>query len=164
MEELEKKLKAIKELLKGMNNAGLGGTGSVKSGAVLPSLPKTPKVGGNNSLAGKVKIPGMAAPSKVNPVKSAEQTHNKDIKDIRMKEAQAQLSMKKDEGAPRSANISPHYHIHQGSMRITSRPLPLKEINEKHGGIKNLEAAGYRATEVKPEQMTIKKNGQWELD
>lgn len=92
MEELIKKLNKLKELLeKGMNNAGLGGPGSVKAGKVLPSMPKLPKPG-NNSLAGKVKIPNVAPASKVNPIKSAEQTQNKDIKDLKMKEAQAHFS------------------------------------------------------------------------
>lgn len=164
MEELEKKLRQLKELLeKGMNNAGLGGAGSVKAGKVLPSISKMPKPG-NSSVAGKIKIPGLPAASKVNPIKSIEQVQNKDIKDLKMKEAQAHFNKDEDGGMPRGAlNAGPHYHIHQGSMRITSRPLPIKEINEKHGGIKKLEAAGYRAVEHTP-QMTIKKNGQWELD
>lgn len=94
MEELEKKLKELKELLeKGMNNAGLGGPGSVKAGKVLPSTSNLSKPG-NNSLAGQVKIPNVAPATKKNPVKSAEQTQNKDIKDLKMKEAHAQLVVK----------------------------------------------------------------------
>jgi hypothetical protein len=94
MEELEKKLRELKELLeKGMNNVGLGGAGSVKAGLVLPSLSKLPKAG-NNSLAGQVKIPNVTPATKKSPVKSAEQTQNKDIKDLKMKEAQAQLVTK----------------------------------------------------------------------
>lgn len=94
MEELEKKLRELKELLeKGMNNVGLGGAGSVKAGLVLPSLSKLPK-SGNNSLAGKVKIPNATPATKKSPVKSAEQTQNKDIKDLKMKEAQAALAAK----------------------------------------------------------------------
>lgn len=94
MEELEKKLLELKDLLeKGMNNSGLGGSGSVKAGLVLPSISKLPKPG-NSSLAGQVKIPNLPSSSKKNPVKSAEQTQNKDIKDLKMKEAQAQLVSK----------------------------------------------------------------------
>jgi hypothetical protein len=94
MEDLVKKLKELKELLeKGMNNAGLGGMGSVKAGAVLPSISKLPKPG-NNSLAGKVKIPNPAPVSQKDPIKSAQQTQNKDIKDLKMKEAHAQLKAK----------------------------------------------------------------------
>lgn len=94
MEDLIKKLKELKDSLeKGMNNVGLGGLGSVKSGVVLPTISKLPKPG-NNSLAGKVKIPNTTPTTKKNPIKSAEQTQNKDIKDLKMKEAQAQLVMK----------------------------------------------------------------------
>ena len=82
------------ELKKGMNNAGIGGPGAIKAGAVLPSISKLPKPG-NISTAGKVKIPGQANPGKKNPINVAEQTHNKDIKDIRMKEAHANLVMQK---------------------------------------------------------------------
>lgn len=93
MEELEKKLKELKELLeKGMMNGGLGGPGSVISGKVLPSrsigAPKTPKPSN-----GTVKIPGTTPTTKTSPVKSAEQTQNKDIKDLKMKEAQAALKV-----------------------------------------------------------------------
>ena len=84
------------DLKKGMNNAGIGGPGAVKTGAVLPSINKMPKLG-NASLAGKVKIPGQASATKKNPINVAEQTHNKDIKDIRMKEAHANLVMQKSD-------------------------------------------------------------------
>lgn len=163
MEDLIKKLKELKELLeKGMNNAGLGGTGSVKAGKVLPSISKLPKPG-NNSLAGKVKIPNVAPVSQKDPIKSIEQTQNKDIKDLKMKEAQAHFSKDEDGPKPRALNEGPMYHIHQGSLRVTSRPLSLKEINDKHSGIKAVEAAGYRVIPHK-ETITVKKNGQWELD
>lgn len=94
-DNLEKKLKELKELLeKNMSNKGLGGPGSIKAGAVLPSInTMTPKVG-NNSKTPSV---NPAQPSKKNPVKQAEQVQNKDIKDIKMKEAQATLALKKDE-------------------------------------------------------------------
>jgi len=95
-DKLSKQLTELKELIKGMSNAGLGGAGSVKAGAVLPSINKLPKPG-NNSVAGKVGIPGVGQGSKTNPVKSAEQTHNKDIKDIKMKEAKAAMKAKAPE-------------------------------------------------------------------
>lgn len=97
MDKLTDKLLELKELLeKSMNNVGTGGAGSVKAGAVLPSINKLPKPG-NASVAGKVKIPGQASASKKNPLDIAQQTHNKDIKDIRMKEAHAQIVMQKAE-------------------------------------------------------------------
>ena len=86
------KLTNNKSLKKGMNNSGLGGAGSIKSGASLPFREKPIKTN-NNSLASKVKIPGISQKSKKNPVNVAEQTHNKDIKDIKMKEAQAALKV-----------------------------------------------------------------------
>ena len=94
MESLKDKLLKLKEVLsKGMQNAGIGGKGSVKSGAVLPSISKLPKPG-NNSATPSI---GISQPSKKDPMKQAEQTQNKDIKDIKMKEAQAKLNLKKEE-------------------------------------------------------------------
>lgn len=87
IKKCEDLLNKLKELKKGMDNSGLGGLGSVKSGMVKPSLPKPTKPG-NNSATPSVNV---AQPSKKNPIKIAEQTHNKDIKDIKMKEAQAQM-------------------------------------------------------------------------
>lgn len=157
MEELEKKLQELREMLeKGMKNSGIGGVGSVKAGAVLPSISKMPKPG-NNSNAGKVKMPGIAQPSKKDPIASAEQIQNKDIKDLKMKEAQAALSMKKDENQDL-------YHIHENGVKITSEPMTLKDIHEKHGGVKHLESNGFRVIQHKPEQIKLNKNGQWSLD
>jgi hypothetical protein len=73
-----------------MKQGGLGGSGSVKAGAVLPSINKLPKPG-NNSNTVKVGMPGIKQASKKDPMKSAEQTQNKDIKDIKLKEAQSVL-------------------------------------------------------------------------
>jgi hypothetical protein len=161
MEELEKKLKRLKELLeKGMQNAGIGGPGSVKAGMVLPSISKLPKPG-HTSVAGKVKIPNATPATKKNPIKSAEQTHNKDIKDIKMKEAHAQLKIKPMEKEEKSQDL---YHIHQNGMKITSTPMSLKDIHEKHGGVQKLENAGFKVMPHKPEQISFKKNGQWELE
>ena len=88
MDSLEKKLNDLKDqLIKAMKQGGLGGAGSVKAGAVLPSINKLPKVG-NNSATPSV---GKAPTSKKNPLKAAEQIQNKDIKDIKMKEAQSAL-------------------------------------------------------------------------
>lgn len=155
MDKLTDKLLELKELLeKSMNNVGTGGAGSVKAGAVLPSINKLPKPG-NASVAGKVKIPGQTSASKKNPLDVAQQTHNKDIKDIRMKEAHAQIVMQKAEDL---------YHIHENGMKITSEPMTLKDIHEKHGGVQKLESNGYRVIQHKPEEVKIAKNGQWSLD
>lgn len=93
MDSLADKLQSLK---KGMMNAGLGGPGSVKAGAVMPSRPKSFKLpGSTNSATPSTGIP--APTSKKNPIKVAEQTHNKDIKDIKMKEAQSVLKVIKSE-------------------------------------------------------------------
>lgn len=89
--ELKKSLEEIGSgLHKGMNNSGLGGAGSVKAGAVLPNITMLPKKG-HNSLSSKIKMPSVAPSSKKNPIKSAEQIQDKDIKDMKMKEAKSSL-------------------------------------------------------------------------
>jgi hypothetical protein len=80
----------LNNLKKGMMNSGLGGAGSVKAGAVLPNKVSIPKTS-NNSAASKVKMPGIAPQSNKDPMRSIAQTQNKDIKDIKMKEAHAQF-------------------------------------------------------------------------
>jgi hypothetical protein len=81
----------ITDLSKAMSNSGIGGVGSVKAGAVLPNkVPKGPKIG-HNSLASKVKIPSVTNQSKKDPMRSIQQIQNKDIKDLKMKEAAAAL-------------------------------------------------------------------------
>lgn len=103
MSSLEDKLLKLKEILeKGMKNGGIGGPGAVKiKGAILPSINNlVPKVG-NNSATPSI---GISQESKKNPIKQAQQTQNKDIKDIKMKEAQATLALKKDEVAPDGSN------------------------------------------------------------
>lgn len=82
---------SLEELTKGMKNGGIGGQGAVSSGAILPNIIK-PKTS-NNSLASKVKITGVKPVALKNPVKQAEQTQNKDIKDIKMREAQSALKV-----------------------------------------------------------------------
>lgn len=91
MESLSDKLLKLKETLnKTMDNSGIGGHGSVKGGASLPSRPTIKRPGDTNSK-GKA---GIAPKSKKNPVKQAQQVHNNDIKDIKMKEAQSALKPK----------------------------------------------------------------------
>ena len=80
----------LNNLKKGMMNSGLGGAGSVKAGAVLPNKISMPKTS-NNSAASKIKMPSVAPQNKKDPIRSIAQTQNKDIKDIKMKEAHAQF-------------------------------------------------------------------------
>jgi hypothetical protein len=104
---LEQKLIKLKESLsKAMNNSGIGGAGSVISGALLPNLNK-PKNVNNNSLASKIKIPGLESGSKKNPMKQIQQIKNKDIKDMKMREAQSALKtpmLKVENNGQRSLN------------------------------------------------------------
>jgi hypothetical protein len=91
-DSLTKKLILLKEVLeKAMSNSGLGGPGSVKAGAVLPNKTFTVQKLGHNSMASKVNIPSVAPQSKKDPIKSIQQVQNKDIKDLKMKEAQARF-------------------------------------------------------------------------
>lgn len=87
MESLVKKLLQIKDLCKMLKPKTVDGGRNMPT---MDSLSKPPSV----KPPAAPKLPGTAEPSKVNPVKSAEQIQNKDIKDIKMKEAQSALSAK----------------------------------------------------------------------
>jgi hypothetical protein len=50
------------------------------------------------------------------------------------------------------------YHIHQGGTKITSQPITLKEIHEKHGGAKKLESNGFKVVPHQSENKDIKKS------
>jgi hypothetical protein len=97
----KKEMKAIKplkrslkerweDLKKAMNMGGIGGVGSVKAGNLLPNRIETKKKSGLKIKSGK----GIAPESKKDPIKSAQQTQNKDIKDMKLKEAQQELVIK----------------------------------------------------------------------
>lgn len=95
MDKLKDKLLKLKEeLVKSMNNAGIGGPGAVKRlGAILPSVKAVTTAGkktGNNSSTPSL---GIKQPSKKNPIKQAEQIQNSDIKDRKMKEAKADMNV-----------------------------------------------------------------------
>ena len=80
-------LKKIEKLLK-----------ALKTQVSLPSIKdlgaplKTPEV------KSTTKLPGVQQGSKKNPIKSAEQTQNKEIKDLKMKEAQEHFKINKSTG------------------------------------------------------------------
>ena len=133
MDKLEENLLKIKDLLeKAMNNSGIGGTGAIKGGAVLPSISKLPKPG-NASTAGKVKIPGVANPGKKNPINVAEQTHNKDIKDIRMKEAHATVVMQKSDEVSFADNGQ--WSLNKGARNLEyTKTMEYKLEHEDDGG------------------------------
>lgn len=87
----ESECDSCSDLAKSMSNSGLGGLGSVKAGAVLPNKTLKIKKPGHNSIASKVKIPSVAPQSNKDPAKSIQQIQNKDIKDLKMKEAHARF-------------------------------------------------------------------------
>jgi len=92
MNKLKDKLLKLKEgLSKAMKQGGIGGKGAVKLGAILPSIKRVTsagKAGGNNSKTPNL---GITQPSKKNPIKQAEQTQNKDLKDIKMADAKSKV-------------------------------------------------------------------------
>jgi len=143
MDSLKDKLLKLKEsLTKGMNNSGIGGKGSVKLGAVLPSLKAVTTAGkktGNNS---STKSTGISQPSKVNPIKSAQQTHNPDIKDIKMKEAQIALKINKNEQEFIKFDKSGQWSLNKMKDRETS----VKGVSEL--GIEARRATGKPSSET----------------
>lgn len=64
---------------------------------VLPSV-KAPEVKLPSVKSKQTKIPGVEQGSKKNPFKVLQQIKNKDVKDIKMKEAQEQLNINKSTG------------------------------------------------------------------
>ena len=110
MDKLLAKLHEIKKSLK---------PGTVEGGRNMPTI-KTPFDNGpkTNSTTGTQKLKGIGPGSKVNPVKQAEQVQNQDIKDIKMKEAQAALKvkpldLKKDEDKTKYLLNKPHSYDEQ---------------------------------------------------
>ena len=69
---------------------------ALKAQATLPTI-KSPEVK-LPQVKSQLKAPGIQQGSKKNPLKVAEQTQNKDVKDIKMKEAQDHLKINKSTG------------------------------------------------------------------
>lgn len=155
----------LEDLKKGMRNAGLGGAGSVKAGAVLPSINNKLSKPGHNSLATSIGIPNVAPQSKKNPLKSAEQTQNKDIKDLKMKEAQAALKAK----APQMIKFE------KNGQWSLQKDYASKELSDREQKVKNLQrqvdAGTYKPDSSKIAEAMIQpkkvvkfeKNGQWKM-
>lgn len=112
-----------------------------------------------------VKTPSLAANSKKNPKKVAEQIKSPYEKDFAMQSANQQIKANTNPLAftTKSEQDGMMYHIHQDGHRITDTPLSINQINEKHGGAKKLEGAGFLLVPVKKEKLTMAKNGQWSL-
>lgn len=139
MESLGPKLLQLIELVKAIK---------ANSGPTIPSIPsiKPPTPPSMKPRAQNTKIPGIAPTSNKDPKKIAEQ-----IRDGAMSTKTQKIMLKWDQGwsnediekADREAEKY-LYHIHDGPYRITSKPLSIQEINEKHGGVKKLESSGFR--------------------
>lgn len=122
----------------------------------MPSLepPKPPKA------------PSLAPKSKKNPVKVAQQVQAPSAKDFAMRQATQQVQSNTNPLAytAKSEGDSYHYHITENGYRITDKPLSIADINAKHGGVKNLEDAGFRLVQVSKEKLKLNKNGQWSIE
>lgn len=70
---------------------------AIKAQVVLPSI-SLPKVETPKLKTPGTKMLGIIQPTKKNPVNVAQQVQNKDIKDIKLKEAQEHLKINKSTG------------------------------------------------------------------
>ena len=77
-----------------MKNGGLGGRGSIKAGAILPSLKAVTPNKNNNSATPST---GIAQASKKNPIKQVEQIQDKGTKNMKMKQVKSQLAIKNEQ-------------------------------------------------------------------
>jgi mRNA-degrading endonuclease RelE of RelBE toxin-antitoxin system len=100
----------------------------------------------------KSKIPGIAPTSNKDPKKIAEQ-----IKDGSMSTKTQKILLKWDQWSDEDIEKADReaekylYHIHNGPYRITSEPLTLQQIKERHGGVNRLESSGFRLIRYAPE-------------
>lgn len=174
MDKLLEKLHEIKKSLK---------PGTVAGGRNMPTI-KTPMDNGPkiNAKDGAQKLKGIAQGSKVNPVKSAEQTQNKDIKDMKMKEAQQALKVKPlamtkgDDDFSFPYGVNSHEeklaHINKVAGKLKSNlQRAVKSGNQKeikyHENLLNThkqKEEKYRQAMGKSEQVTLSKNGQWSIN
>lgn len=170
----------LEELKKAAGLGGIGGPGAIKAGASLPGI-KTP----SSTVSNMSSTPstGTKQASTKNPMKQAEQTQNKDIKDIKLKEAQAALaspSMQKEEGKRLSVKYTKeggnkhNWHVNLGRDRIGMLHHS-GEHDDAVGGAVNDEhkdlldhAAGMATKEYnkmkKQELVKHSQNGQWSLE
>jgi len=170
MDNLKDKLLKLKEELnKSMKQGGIGGPGAVKRlGAVLPSLKAVTTAGKATGNKSATPSTGITQQSKKNPIKSAEQTQNKDIKDIKMKEAQAAMkgpSMTKKEGRCWDGyEPTPGKKAYEdGSCKPIKKKEHIKVDAEiAPEGSKNRES--YKDEFEKKEYIQLNKGGQWSLE
>jgi len=91
MNDVDMKIKKLQELIKGLKLA-------IQSRPVLPSIKQSKLQGIKDPSSNATKIPGFAPKNQKNPVKQAEQIQNKDIKDMKMREAREALNVNKATG------------------------------------------------------------------
>lgn len=129
MDSLIKAFDDILDLLKGIK------PGTVAGGRDMPSL-SMPKASVKPPVQNSsTKISSVKPPSQKNPVKQAQQIQNKDIKDIKMREAQSALKLKGVEKADEPVKIkTPH--------TAEEKIAHLNSVYEKHQ--KNFNAAKAR--------------------
>lgn len=144
MKHFINKLNKFKDLIKAL-------TPSLRMPSIEP--PKLPK------------MPSLAPKSKKNPIKVAQQVKTPEAKDFAMEQAATQVKANRNPLAftTKSEGESYYYHIIQDGQRVTDTPLTIEDINNKHGGVKRLENAGFRIVPVVKEKLEFKKNGQWSI-
>lgn len=142
MEELAKKLEQLRDLIKAvkMQQQPKPTLGIPKIPEIKP--PSPPSLTPSAAAAPKIST-GSGPNSKKDPKKVAQQ-----IRDGSMSTKTQKVMLKaqwSDEDVKKADEIaqSQMYHIHEGPHRITKEPLTVKQIQERHGGIKKLENSGF---------------------
>lgn len=162
MEDFTKKLSQLKDLLKAIKKPT-----PPASQMTIPKLPgikppAMPSITPTSSIAPKIGA-GAGPDSKKDPKKVAEQIKN------------GSMSTKTQKAMLKADNDNEkRYHILTDGHPITKNPLTVKELNEQHGGIKRLEAAGHIVAPHDPtnpnkyhkplSMVKADKNGQWYLE
>lgn len=156
MSDLVKRLETVRDLIKAIRKAN----DSTQIKAKLPDLPAIkqpapPSMTPSKGVTPKISA-GVGPSSNKDPRKVAQQ-----IKDGSMSTKTQKVMLKaqwsdSDIEALDKAAENKLYHIHQGSNRITSKPLSLKDIETQHGGVKKLENSGFRLHPHEP-KIEVKK-------
>lgn len=167
MSDLEKVFDRVIDLLKGLK------PGTVAGGRDMPSIKMSPAT--KITPPSTNKISGIKPGNQKNPVKQAQQIQNKDIKDNKMKEAQAALNakpidMNKEEDFPfknahtheekmkqMNAAYDKHKALHDKASDDASKKYHMGHLNRLQA--KMQEHAKFK----KSEEIVFNKCGQWSL-
>lgn len=163
MDDLSKKLTQLRDLIKALKKP----TEMVKGPSIptIPAIrpPSPPSMTPSKGTAPKIGT-GEGPNSKKDPKKVAQQ-----IKDGSMSTKTQKVMLKSEwsdadiEKADNEANQK-LYHIHNGPHRITDTPLSIPQIDKRHGGVKKLEASGFRLIPHTPEAPKVAKADDHRLD